>query len=322
MRVVITGALGHIGSRLTREMPRACPGADIVMLDNLATQRYCSLFDLPPECRYRFRELDVLNADLNEAFDGAHTVVHLAAATDAATSFDRDEQVGRANFLGTERVARACLHTGSALVFASTTSVYGTQTGLVDEDCPADELRPQSPYAESKLKAERLLETLGREEGLRYVACRFGTVFGVSPGMRFHTAINKFCWQAINGLPVTVWRTALQQQRPYLGLGDAVAALIFILRRELFDRRVFNVLSLNATVSDVVEAISARVPDATIRYADSPIMNELSYRVSNRRFAGLGFEFRDQLAQGIGETIRLLQSAAGVPWRVRHRGGD
>jgi len=312
VRVVITGALGHVGSRLIREMPRAFPDADIVMLDNLATQRYCSLFNLPPEGRYRFRELDVVDADLVEAFHGADAVIHLAAATDAAGSFEHEEQVERVNVLGTERVARACLRTGSALVFASTTSVYGAQSGLVDEDCPAAALRPQSPYAVSKLKAERLLEELGRNDGLRYITCRLGTGFGVSPGMRFHTAVNKFCWQAINGLPVTVWRTALQQQRPYLGLGDAVAAFIFIVRRALFDRRVFNVVSLNATVSEVVEAISARVPDAAIRYADSSIVNQLSYRVSNRRFAGLGFEFRDQLAQGIAETIQLLQSAAGM----------
>ena len=43
MKIVVTGALGHIGSRLIREIPWAFPEADIILLDNLSTHRYCSL---------------------------------------------------------------------------------------------------------------------------------------------------------------------------------------------------------------------------------------------------------------------------------------
>jgi nucleoside-diphosphate-sugar epimerase len=45
------------------------------------------------------------------------------------------------------------------LVHLSSTSVYGTQSDLVDEDCKKSELKPQSPYAESKLKEEDVFET-------------------------------------------------------------------------------------------------------------------------------------------------------------------
>ena len=63
--------------------------------------------------------------------------------------------------------------------------------------------------------------------GLRFITCRFGTIFGTSIGMRFHTAVNKFCWQAVIGQPITVWRTALHQYRPYLDLKDAVKAIVY-----------------------------------------------------------------------------------------------
>ncbi|MCP4185049.1 MAG: SDR family NAD-dependent epimerase/dehydratase, partial [Hyphomicrobiales bacterium] len=49
MKIVVTGALGHIGSRLARQIPATFPGAEIVLIDNMATQRYCSLFNLPDE---------------------------------------------------------------------------------------------------------------------------------------------------------------------------------------------------------------------------------------------------------------------------------
>jgi len=308
LRIVVTGALGHIGSRLIRELPLAFPAADIVLVDNLSTQRYCSLFDLPASGRYRFIEADVLTADLDALFAGADAVIHLAAITKADETFETAERVEAVNFHGTERVARACARAGAGLAFISTTSVYGGRREAIDDECPAGDLHPQTPYADSKLRAERLLESLGAQEGLRFVVCRFGTIFGVSPGMRFHTAVNKFCMQAATGRPITVWRSALHQFRPYLDLGDAVAALLLLIRRELFDRRVYSVVTLNATVSHVVEAIRAHVPGARTEFGDSAVMNLLSYKVESNRLAGLGFRFSGDLDCAVGETLRLFDA--------------
>jgi len=307
MKIVVTGALGHIGSCLIRTLPDRFPGAEIVLLDDLSTQRYCSLFNLPAQGRYRFIEADVLIADLGGIFRDASAVVHLAAITNAAGSFQNAEQVEQVNFAGTERVARACLRVGTPLLFLSTTSVYGTQAEVVDEACTAGELQPQSPYAESKLRAEHLLQTLGREEGLRFVTCRFGTIFGPSPGMRFHTAVNKFIWQACQGTPLTVWRSALDQQRPYLDLQDAVRAIEFIIARDLFDREVYNVLTVNATVSEIVDAIRGCVPDLAVSLVDARIMNQLSYTVSCEKFSALGFQFTGNLASRVAESVALLR---------------
>lgn len=311
MRVVITGALGHIGSLLIRTLPAELADAELLLIDDLSTQRYCSLFNLPPE-RYRFEVADVLTADLDAVFRDADVVVHLAAVTDAAGSFEQRERVEAVNFQATDRVARACAAAGASLLFLSTTSVYGTQKDVVDENCTAEELKPQSPYAEAKLASEQLLARLKNEVGLRFITCRFGTIFGVSPGMRFHTAVNKFLWQATFGQPVTVWRAALDQRRPYLDLEDAVRAIAFIIRNDLFDGEIYNVLTTNLSVRQVVDAIRDHVPELRVEFVDSPIMNQLSYDVRRDKFKAAGFEFRGSLERAVADTITLLRNAGAM----------
>jgi nucleoside-diphosphate-sugar epimerase len=204
------------------------------------------------------------------------------------------------------RVADACVQTGAALLSLSTTSVYGKQAELVDETCSDEDLQPQSPYAESKLRAERYLLKLGEEKGLRFNTLRFGTIFGPSPGMRFHTAVNKFIWQANLGQPITIWRTALHQKRPYLDLSDAVFALGFLICEKIYKNEVFNVLTLNATPKEITDAISEFSGPLSIEFVDSEIMNQLSYEVDRRKFESLGFEFKGDLVKGIGSTLQLL----------------
>ncbi len=306
MKIVVTGALGHIGSSLIRELPNSFPESEILLIDNLSTQRFCSLFNLNKFGKFKFIEGDITKLNLREVFSGAEVVIHLAAITDAAGSFGRAEVVEQNNFQGTKHVAEACADLGIRLITLSSTSVYGSQSQLVDENCDEGDLRPQSPYATTKLKEERLVQGLVEERGLKASIFRFGTIFGISPGMRFHTAVNKFCWQAAMGIPITVWTTAYDQKRPYLDLEDACSAIVHIINKEIFDGRIYNVLTLNATVRQIVEVIREFVPSLKVTFVDNPIMNQLSYEVSSKRFSKEGFTFKGNLRKGISETISLL----------------
>ncbi len=307
MKLVITGALGHIGSALIREISEVYKTAEVTLLDDLSIQRYCSLFRLPDGIQWKFVEADITKADLEPHIKGADAVIHLAAITNAADSFEIRNRVFEVNLTGTERVAMACLNVGVPLVFPSTTSVYGSQAEIVDETCTKEGLKPQSPYAESKLQAEDLLTKLGKERGLNFVTCRLGTIFGTSIGMRFHTAINKFCWQATVGQPITVWKTALNQNRPYLDLKDAVRAMSFILKNKIFDQEIYNVVSTNASVKEILDVISRTIPEIKIDYVDAKIMNQLSYHVRSNKFESRGFNFTGDLSKGVAETLELLK---------------
>ena len=310
MKLVVTGALGHIGSRVIRELPLLFPRASIIMIDDLSTQRYCSLFNLPPQVSYTFIQDDLLKLDLKSLFSDIDVVIHLAAITNATKSFDNKKEVEHVNFMASLNVAEACITTNTKMFLISSTSVYGTQKKQVDENCSADELKHQNPYAATKLKEEAIIQQKVTEEGLRGVILRLGTIFGTSPGMRFHTAINKFCWQAVMRTPLTVWETAYDQKRPYLDLTDAVRTMAYFLKSDQFDGRVYNVDSLNATVREVIDSIKIFIPDPKIEFVNSRIMNQLSYEVLTTHLDEKNFVFQGDIRQGIKDTISLLKQAA------------
>ena len=279
------------------------------MIDNMMTQRFPSLFNLPSDVNYRFIEGDVNQMNLRSVFVDADVVIHLAAITDAAGSIDKAEELEANNFQSTYRVAEACIETDASLIAISSTSVYGTQNDKVDENCLESELQPQSPYATTKLKEEELISKLSKERGLKSIHCRFGTIFGASPGMRFHTAVNKFCWQAVMSQPITVWSTAYDQKRPYLDLLDASRAIAFIIKNNIFDGRIYNVLTSNCTVREVVDIIKELVPNLEIEFVDNRIMNQLSYEVMCDRFKSKGFVSSGSMTRGVLETIDILKQS-------------
>ena len=298
MNICVLGGLGHLGSYFLKPLGEA---HNITVLDNLSTQRYCSLYaENLPANGIRFIEGDICTYDLKTLFRGQDIVIHLAAITDAATSASRPADVYWVNLHGTERVAEACVANGAKLIFPSTTSVYGKSEGLVDETAV---LKPQSPYASSKLKAEQYLKTV---EGLRFVIFRFGTIFGVSRGSRWHTAINSFCWSAATGKPIKVWITANHQKRPYLHLGDCTSVIQHAIDQDLFDGETFNVLSGNWSPYDIVQEIRKHRNDLAVRMVTSEIMNQLSYTTSYGKILQTGWSPKGTLEAGIAETMQLL----------------
>ena len=82
MRILVTGGLGHIGSQLIRDLAILNDIELIRILDNLSTQRYCSLFNLPSGVKWEFLQGDVRSReDLEQATKDIDIVFHLAATT-------------------------------------------------------------------------------------------------------------------------------------------------------------------------------------------------------------------------------------------------
>ncbi len=307
MRILITGGLGHIGSYFLRNLASVAPVREIVVLDSMATQRFSSLFSLSMEPKIEFYEKDSREIDIDflSMIGKIDCIVHLSAITDASGTLEKRDFLFNNNLESTKQIVKVCKELNIPLIFPSTTSVYGSQGNLVDETC--DELLPQSPYAECKLEEEKIILNAANQ-GLEAVILRFGTIHGVSEGMRFHTAVNKFCFQVGTGQSISVWRTALDQKRPYLSLSDANRAVAHVILNSLFNGEIYNVVTKNHTVREIVTTIkNSTTKECKIDFVDSKIMNQLSYEVSNEKFHSTGFTFQGNLQNDVRNTMDLFK---------------
>ena len=305
MKILITGGLGHIGSYVIRNLNLPNTKITFYIYDNLISQRYCSIFNIKNNNTYKFNFSDLSKLKIQD-LPKVDCVIHLAAKTDAAQSHKRKKEFSK-NFKITKNIVSYCIKYGAKLIFASTTSVYGPQNNFVDENYKKKDLNPQSPYANTKLKEEVYIKKNMMNNS--YIICRFGTVFGSAPGIRFHTAVNKFCFQSSMGQAITVWSTAYKQFRPYLTLKDLNKALKTILSKNYFDNEVYNILSFNLTVQNIINEIKEYNTKLNIEFVKHPIMNQMSYKVSNKKFLKSypKFKFSNNFTKEIKEIIKLIK---------------
>lgn len=312
MKITVTGGLGHIGSGLIRSNLVSLGVSEIVVIDSLSTQRFGSLFNLSkiPKITFIDKTINQLNNNDLEIIKGSKTLIHLAAMTDASDSVKKKDELFANNLDSTDTVIKLCIAEGIRLVFPSSTSVYGSQPSLVDEN--SLDLYPQSPYADCKLQEEILIKK-SIISGLNGVILRFGTIHGVSPGMRFHTVVNKFCLDYTLDKPLSVWRTAINQYRPYLALSDAIRAIQHVVTKDIYNGEIYNVLTENLTLQriiSIIEEIGGR--QARIEYVDSPIMNQFTYEVSKQKFENTGFVYQGRVHEDIASTLKILDGIQNV----------
>ena len=203
-------------------------------------------------------------------------------------------------------VINFCKKRKAKLIHISSTSVYGKQTKIVDENCEEKYLKPQSPYADIKLIEEKMLKK--ETKFLKYNTFRFGTISGVSKGIRFHTAVNKFCFNAAINEDINVYKTALNQYRPYLSLKDAFKVFKFSIEKDFYKNDIFNALSGNFTVNQILNKIKKYKKKIKVKFVTLAIMNQLSYHVSQKKLNKEGLVLKTNIEKDIKETIELLKN--------------
>ena len=306
MNLLITGCCGHIGSYLVENIHKIKKVKKTYIVDNLKSNRFSSLFNLDKKNNLKFYLLDLNNKKSLNIFKNIDLVIHCASMTNAEKSFDNEKEMYKNNLNCFETVLRFCKKNKAKLIHISSTSVYGKQAKIVDETCEKKYLKPQSPYAKIKLIEENIL--IKNKNKIKYNTFRFGTIAGVSKGIRFHTAVNKFCLNAALRKPIEVYKTAINQYRPYLSLKDAFKVFKFCIEKDFFENDIFNVLSENNTVGNILSKIKKYKKKVKVKFVHSEIMNQLSYHVDKSKLSSKGLKLNSKIEFDIRDTIKMLSN--------------
>ncbi len=197
MKILITGGAGYVGSHVARVFLK--DGHQVSIYDNLSSGYREAL---PSGCSFLFgdvRDTDQLRFILNK--DKVDGVIHCAGKLSVPESLSAPLDYYDHNVSGTIALGKACQATNvSKIIFSSTAFVYQGDNSSLDETSLAD---PQTPYGQSKLMAEKILQDFEAAGGARTLSLRYFNVAGASEenGQRTPDATHliKVCAEAACG---------------------------------------------------------------------------------------------------------------------------
>ncbi len=221
--VLVTGAGGFIGGHLATRLVREGANVRALVRYNGRNERGALDWFEPAETA----EIDVVLGDLRDvesvaaAVGGTDVVFHLGAQIAIPYSFVNPRDFFETNVLGTLNAARAALDAGcSRFVHVSTSEVYGTaRTVPITEDHP---IEPQSPYAASKVGADKLVDSFHRTFELPSVTIRPFNTFG--PHQSARAVLPTIMSQALAGGPLRLG--SLDPKRDLTYVEDTVSAFV------------------------------------------------------------------------------------------------
>jgi len=300
-KIIITGALGYVGSELCKLYSGEARFKNIVAVDTrFVSERVKQLRDWGID----FIQASILDEEkIKNIVSDADVVIHLAGVTDVAyvkteSNPEKDALIKDTAIVGTRNIINN-VKDDCKIIFPSTHVVYegvGETKFDIDE---SEKTCPALSYSRGKVQSE--IDLI--ESDRNYIILRLASVYGYSTDtMRINIMPNLFSKITSQNGTIKLFSGGVQL-KSLVPLLDVVRCMKFMAERTDINRELFHLSRESMTVKEVAQICKNINPKVDVIETDDEIPN-LGYTISNRKLLSTGFEFRYNIKDCIEEMIQ------------------
>jgi UDP-glucose 4-epimerase len=260
MNIVITGAAGLIGSRMSSWILDNIQDCTVIGVDDMSGG-YSNNVD----SRVQFHQMDCGSDEFGElmAKHKPQYVYHFAAyAAEGLSPFIRKHNY-KNNLLSTANIVNACINNDvRRLIFTSTMAVYGDQSAPFDEKM---QRLPIDPYGVAKASCERDIEIAGEQHGLDWCIIRPHNVYGRNQNIwdKYRNVLGIWMYNHLRGLPLTIYGDG-NQTRAFSYIDDCLHSLWNAAVRDKASKQIINLggteeYSINSAADTLIDVMGGGV---------------------------------------------------------------
>jgi nucleoside-diphosphate-sugar epimerase len=293
MKILLTGALGYIGSETLLRFTNR-PDITVYAIDNdiTALRDRGSYFA-------RFSNIKIINCDVTDwnqvtQLPSADIVVHLAATVGYLTASFNPDLTHNTNVVGTKNIAQL----GISTMFFSTGSVYGKIGDACNELVPVN---PQTVYAQTKYLGESIVQSNP------YVIFRPATAFGVSFKMRHDLIIHDLINQAVHNGHIELYQPGAR--RSFYSVQKLAELIEYACDRfDLFQNNLYNVgcESGNVMKKDIVDLLKQQV-NFTCTLVDGADADNRDYNVNYDKLKSVWPAYNENFSTSIPNIVEYYK---------------
>jgi len=303
-KVVIFGALGYLGTELSRIYSGESWKSKIVAIDSrFISERVSQLKDWGIE----FFQGHILDKDfLKRHLQDADVVHHLAGVTDVAyvkseANSKLDSRITSIGIEGTNNILNF-IPKKCKIIFPSTHVVFEGLKKVKKNIKENEKTFPILTYSKSKVQNEIDIKNSNKN----FVILRLGSVYGYSlDTMRINIMPNLFSKIASQNGTIKLYAGG-KQLKSLVNLIDVVRCMKFMEENSKIKNEVFHLVNEQTTVKQVAEICKKINPNLNLEVTDDEIPNE-GYTLSNHKLLKTGFKFlynlEDSIKQMIGQWL-------------------
>ena len=297
-KIVITGAMGYIGTELCKIFSGFTNEYEIVAIDkNFYSDRVQRL----NSWGIKFIQCDILNNEqLKNILKDSDTVYHLAGITSVPTTLKdkgNNKEIYEVGVLGTRNILN-CVEEYTKIIFPSTHVVFEGLKSVKKNVSENEKPKPILDYSKGKVQSEE--DIIASKNN--YVILRLGSVYGISyDSTRINIMPNLFSKIASEDGTIQLFAKG-EQFKSLVSVYDVARCLQFVGEDDAISNEIFNCVNENLQVKNVANICKKYSKNLKIENTNDEIPNK-GYTLSNKKLKSFNFEFLYDLETSISEMI-------------------